>query len=153
MTGKKWTAQEEAELKALVKENTNIDEIAAKIKKTPKAIMTKCQRLGLQLQTEGYINTSITLPSELPSVEEAVKILAGALKASVKPGLSRLEVQRLQVVANISKMYKELVVDYAHYRDVERKLMDMEEQNAQLQKSLKEIKERSSGFSPQPVSS
>ena len=59
--------------------------------------------------------------------------MAGALKASVKPGLNRLEVQRLQAVANISKAYKELVVDYAHYRDVELKLKEMEEQNAQLQ--------------------
>ena len=54
-------------------------------------------------------------------------MLAGALKASVKPGLNRLEVQRLQAVANISKMYKELIVDYVHYRDVEQKLKDMEE--------------------------
>ncbi len=153
MTGKKWTPQEEAELVALVKENLSVDEIAAKIKKTPKAIMIKCQRLGVQLQTEGYVNTSITLPSELPSVEEAMKILAGALKASVEPGLSRLEVQRLQVVANISKIYKELVVDYAHYRDVERKLTEMEEQNAQLQKSFKENKERSPSLSTQPVPS
>ena len=50
----------------------------------------------------------LRFPRELPSVEEALKMLAGALKASVKPGLNRLEVQRLQVVANISKTYKEL---------------------------------------------
>jgi acyl-[acyl carrier protein]--UDP-N-acetylglucosamine O-acyltransferase len=80
-------------------------------------------------------------------------MLAGALRASVRPGLNRLEVQRLQVVANISKAYKELIVDYAHYRDVELKLKEMQEQNAQLQQMLKEIKERSSNLSPQPVSS
>jgi len=153
MTGKIWVAQEEAELKALVEANLNVIDIAAKLKKTPKAVITKCERLGLQLQTEGYVNTSIPIPRELPSIEEALKMLAGALKASVKPGLNRLEVQRLEAVANISKMYKELLADYVHYRDVERKLKEMEEQNAQLQKTLKEIKERSSGFSPQPVSS
>ena len=148
MTGKVWTAQEEVELEALVDANSNIDEIAAKLKKTPKAIITKCQRLGLRLQTEGYVNTSIPIPRELPSVEEATKILAGALRASVKPGLNRLDVQRLQAVANISKAYKELVVDYAHYHDVELKLKEMEDQNAQLQKMLKEIKERSPNLSP-----
>ena len=145
--------QEEVELKALIEGNANVEEIAAKLQKTPGAVIVKCQRLGLQLQVKGYVDTTIALPRELPSIEEATKILAGALRASVRPGLNRLEVQRLQVVANISKMYKELVVDYAHYRDVERKLKDMEEQNAQLQKMLKEIKERSSSFSPQPVSS
>jgi hypothetical protein len=150
---RRWTVQEEAELKALVEGNANVEDIASKLKKTPGAVIVKCQRLGLQLQVKGYVDTSISLPRELPSVEEATKILAGALRASVRPGLNRLEVQRLQVVANISKAYKELVVDYVHYRDVERKLKEMSEQNAQLQQMLKEIKERSSNSSPQPVSS
>ena len=140
---KRWTIQEETELKALVEGNANVDEIAGKLQKTPGAVIVKCQRLGLQLQTQGYVCSSIPLPRELPSVEEAIKMLAGALRASVKPGLNRLEVQRLQAVANISKTYKELVVDYAHYRDVEQKLKVMEEQNAQLRQMLKEIQERS----------
>jgi hypothetical protein len=150
---RRWTIQEETELNALVEGNANVEEIAAKLQKTPGAVIVKCQRLGLQLQTKGYIDTAIPLPKELPSIEEAIKILAGALRASVKPGLNRIEVQRLQVVANISKMYKEFVIDYAHIRDVECKLKEMEEQNAQLQQMLKEIKEKSSNFTPQPVSS
>ncbi len=153
MTGKVWTAQEEAELNELVNANLNIDEIASKLKKTPKAVITKSQRLGLRLQTEGYVNTSIPIPKELLSVEEALKMLAGALKASVEPGLNRLEVQRLQTVANISKTYKELLADYVHYRDVERKLEEMEKENAQLQQTLKELKERSSNPAAQSVSS
>jgi hypothetical protein len=150
---RRWTIQEEIELKVLVEGNVNVEEIAGKLQKTPGAVIVKCQRMGLQLQTKGYVDTSIPLPRELPSVEEATKMLAGALRASVRPGLNRLEVQRLQAVANISKAYKELVVDYAHYRDVECRLREMEEQNAQLQRMLKEIKERSSSLSAQPVSS
>jgi hypothetical protein len=150
---RRWTIQEETELKALVEGNVNVEEIASKLQKTPGAVIVKCQRMSLQLQTKGYVDTSIPLPRELPSVEEATKMLAGALRASVRPGLNRLEVQRLQAVANISKAYKELVVDYAHYRDVECRLKEMEEQNAQLQRMLKEIKERSSSLSAQPVSS
>jgi len=153
LTGKVWTAQEEAELNELVNANLNIDEIASKLKKTPKAVITKSQRLGLRLQTEGYVNISIPIPKELLSVEEALKMLAGALKASVEPGLNRLEVQRLQTVANISKTYKELLADYVHYRDVERKLEEMEKENAQLQQTLKELKERSSNPAAQSVSS
>lgn len=153
MTGKIWTAQQEAELKTLVEVDSNVDEIAAKLQKTPKAVITKAQRLGLRLQTEDYVNTSIAIPRELPSVEETLKMLAGALKASIKPGLNRLEVQRLEAVANISKTYKELLGDYVHYRDVERKLKEMEEQNAQLKQALKEIQERTSSSTPQPVHS
>jgi len=153
MQGKIWTTEEEAELKTLVKENKDVDEIATKLNKTPKAVITKCQRLGLGLRTQDYVNTSVSIPRELLSVEEALKMLAGALKASIKPGLNRLEVQRLQVVANISHTYKELVVDYAHYRDVERKLEEMEKQNAQIKQALKEIQERTSSSTPQPVHS
>jgi hypothetical protein len=125
---RRWTIQEEKDLKALVEENVNVEEISSKLQKTPGAIIVKCQRMGLQLQTKGYVDTSIPLPKELPSVEEALKILAGALKISAKPGLNRLEVQRLQTVANISKTYKEILVDYVGYREVERKLDEMEEQ-------------------------
>jgi hypothetical protein len=62
MTGKIWTAQQEAELKTLVEADSNVDEIAVKLQKTPKAIITKAQRLGLQFQAEGYVNTSIAIP-------------------------------------------------------------------------------------------
>jgi hypothetical protein len=89
----------------------------------------------------------------LLSVEEALKMLAGALKASIKPGLNRLDVQRLEAVASISKTYKDLLADYVHYRDVERKLKEMEEQNAQLNQALKDIQERTPSPTPQPVPS
>jgi hypothetical protein len=153
MPGRPWTSQEEAELKSLLAANANVDEIAVKVNKTPKAVITKCQRLGLGLQTEGYVSTKIPIPKELPSIEDALRMLAGALKASVKPGLNRLDVQRLQVVANISQTYKELAADYANYRDVERKLIKMEEENAQLRQTLQEIKARSPDVSPRSSSS
>ena len=153
MPGKVWKAEEEAQLRALVEANLNVDEIAAKLKKTPKAVITKSQRLGLQLQVKGYVDTAIDLPRELLSVEETAKILSGALKASVKPGLNRLEVQRLMAVANISKTYKEIIVDYIHMREVEEKLEEVVEQNAALQQAIREIRERTPSLSPQPVPS
>jgi hypothetical protein len=96
--------------------------------------------MGLTLAGDGCVNTAISLPRELPSVEETARILAGAMKASVKPGLSRVEVQRLQTVANIAKAYKELIVDFVHYREVEAKLNMVVEQNAKLQQTLQELK-------------
>ena len=150
---KRWTIQEETELKTLVEGNATVEEIAGRLQKTPGAVIVKCQRLGLQIQAEGYVSTSIAIPKELLSVEEALKMLAGALKASIKPGLNRLDVQRLEAVANISKTYKDLLADYVHYRDVERKLKEMEEQNAQLKKALKQIQERTPSPAPQPVPS
>jgi hypothetical protein len=77
-------------------------------------------------------------------VDEALRMLAGALKAAVKPGLDRVEVQRLQAIATISKTYKELLTDYINYREIETKLKEMAEQNAQL------LKERSQNPAPKP---
>ena len=72
-----------------------IQDIADKLQKTPGAIVLKSHRLGLRLQTKGYINSSVALPRELPSVEETLKMLAGALKTAITPGLDRIEVQRI----------------------------------------------------------
>jgi hypothetical protein len=149
---RKWSVQEEIELKTLLEGNASVEEIAAKLGKSPGAVVVKCQRLGLPLKVEGYLPNSVRRSREMPSVEEAIRIVAGALKDSTKPGLNKLEVQRLQLVANISKTYKELVVDYAHYHDVEVKLIKMEEENAQLKRTLREISSRSSSIPSQPVS-
>ena len=47
-------------------------------------------RMGLvddnQPKSKRLLSTKLTLPEELPSVEEALKMLAGALKAACKPG-------------------------------------------------------------------
>lgn len=144
--GKQWSAQQEAELKALAETNTSLDKIASKLQKTPGAIIIKSQRLGLKIQTRGYASTSVLLPKELPSVEEALKMLAGALKAAVKPGLDKVEVQRLQAIATIARTYKELLADYINYREIEAKLKEMEELNAQL------LREKSPNHAPQPTS-
>jgi hypothetical protein len=144
--GKQWTPQEEAELKSLVEANARIDEIAAKLQKTPGAIFLKSKRLGIELQAKGYVNSSISIPRELPSVEETAKILAGALKLAMKPGLDKVEVQRIQAVATIAKTYKELLADYINYRQIETKLNEMEKLNAQL------LKEKSQNSTPQPIS-
>jgi hypothetical protein len=144
--GKQWTPQEETELKTLIDSKTNIEEIATKLRKTPAAILVKCQRLGIKILAKGYVKTQLPLPRELPSVEEALKILAGALKAAAKPGLDRVEVQRVQAIATIAKTYKELLSDYVNYREIENKLKEMEEQNAKL------LAEKSSNTAPQPNS-
>ena len=87
------------------------------------------------------------LPKQLPSVEETLKLLAGALKTAAKPGLNKIEVQRLQAIATIAKTYKELLADYINYRKIETNLKEMEEQNAKL---LKEKAERTEGVTAQP---
>ena len=129
--GLPWTVEEEALLKALVDAKTPIDVIAAKLGRQSGAIVVKCQRLGLAANSQATA-AAIPLPAELPSVEEVLKKLAGALEAACAPAISKVEVQRLQVVATLAKTYKEILADYINYREIEAKLNDMEAKYAAL---------------------
>jgi hypothetical protein len=100
----------------------------------------KCARLGLEVvvdvkQFATTTTSSLKLPKELPSVKDALKILAAALRASTKPGLDKVEVQRLHVVATLARTYKDLLADYVNYREIEAKLVDLE---AKYEKLCKE---------------
>jgi aspartate aminotransferase-like enzyme len=77
--GKPWGTEEEKQLKALVKAKMPLSVIAAKFKKSEEAMRQKIRRLGLEVVEQDRsvcTTTSIPLPKELPSVEEALKMLA-----------------------------------------------------------------------------
>jgi hypothetical protein len=139
--GKPWPAEDEAKLKQLIDEGRPLDVIAAKLGKSKQAIRRKAERLGLKLvgqaRRQGTTSSGIKMPKELPSVEEALKILAGALEAASKPGLDRVEVQRLQVVATLARTYKDLLADYIGYRQIEAKLLELEAKYAKLANKAK----------------
>ena len=137
MKGKPWTVEEEKQLKALVDAKASIDVIAAKLGRRPDAVMIKCKRLKLEVVVaKGYTTTtSIAMPKELPSVEETLKMLAGALKAACKPGLDKVEVQRLQVVATLARTYKDILADYMDYRGLEVRLIELEGKYAAVVKN------------------
>ncbi len=78
------------------------------------------------------MKSAIPILRDMHSIEEALKMLSGTLKASVRHRLNRLGVQRSGAIASISKMYKERLANCVHYRDIERKLKDMKEQNTNL---------------------
>jgi hypothetical protein len=134
MKGKPWTVEEEKQLEELVKAGTPLEVIAAKLGRRVGAVAIKCQRLGLKVVVaKGYITTtSIQLPKELPSIEEALKMLAGALGKACDPGLDKVEVQRLQVVATLARAYKDILADYLDYRGIEAQLLELRQKYAEL---------------------
>jgi hypothetical protein len=134
MKGRPWPVDKERQLRELVASGADVDKIAAALGKSKDAVLKKAERLGLEVVgATGYTTTtSIPLPKELPSVEEALKMLAGALKAACRPGLDKVEVQRLQVIATLARTYKEILVDYINYRAIEAKLIDLEVKYAAL---------------------
>ena len=133
MKGKSWTVEEETELKTLVDAKTPMELMATKLKRKPTAIYAKCLRLGLTEKLDS-IPSPVPLPKELPSVQETLQKLAAAMETASTPGLARGEVQRLQVVATLAKTYKEILVDFINYREIEAKLNDMEAKYATLLK-------------------
>ncbi len=144
--GLPWTVEEEVQLKKLIQAKTSIEVIASTLGRTAPAVLVKCQRLGL-IATGNVTTQALPLPAELPSVEEALKKLAGALDAASAPGLSRVEVQRLQAVATLARAYKEILADYLNYREVEAKLVEMEAKYA----ALIESKNNASQPVPAPI--
>jgi hypothetical protein len=139
MRGKPWTAEEEIKLKQLAQAGQDLDKIAAQLGRRREAIAMKCRRLGIEVvvatsKEKGPTTTLLTLPlsQELPSQEEALKMLAGAFKVATKPGLTKVEVHRLKVVSTIARAYDLLLANYVRYRQIEVKLMELEQKYEQL---------------------
>ena len=137
--GRPWTVEEEKQLRQLLKAGKSVRAIAKILGKTRDCVRMKIARLELEVvvqeSAESRTTTSsLILPEELPSVEESLRILAGALEASCKSGLDKVEVQRLQVVATLAKTYKELLADYVNYRGIEAELLELREKYAELAK-------------------
>jgi len=141
MKGKLWTIEEEQKLRELIQAGDNANVIAAKLGKTEHGIYEKAKRLGLRvIMTQSkrkLITSELKLPPELPSIEEALKILAAALQAASRPDLNRVEVQRLQATATLARTYRDLLADYIDYRGIEAKLVELEGKYAQLVQGTK----------------
>jgi aspartate aminotransferase-like enzyme len=138
--GKPWTAEEEKQLKELLDAGHPLSVVAERLHRKPTAVSMKIKRLGLEVVvTESRRSTTTTevkLPEELPSVEEALRMLAGALERSCQPGLDKVEVQRLQVVATLARTYKDILADYLDYRRVEAELLELRQKYEELAKRM-----------------
>jgi len=141
MKGKLWTIEEEQKLREFIQAGDNANVIAAKLGKTEHGVYEKAKRLGLRvIMTQSrrkLITSELKLPPELPSIEEALKILAAALQEASRPDLNRVEVQRLQATATLARTYRDLLADYIDYRGIEAKLVELEGKYAQLVQGTK----------------
>ena len=146
MPGKYWKPEEEQLLRELWESGLHdVELLAQKIDRSKDGVRQKLMRMGLlvvgqRTQRKCLTTSELKLPKELPSVEEALKILAGALTAAAESGLDKVEVQRLQVVATLAKTYKDLLADYINYRQIEQDLLEMRKKYARLAKKAKKAK-------------
>jgi len=143
-----WSRDEEKKLMKLWNKGEHDARIlAAQLNRKPEAIRKKLQRLGLVVghkeKSAGTTTTKeeqtqikLDVPDELPSVEQALKLLAGALDALSQPGLSRVDIQRLAKVVNAVGAYQKLFADYVHYREIEIELVDLRKKYEQSGKAM-----------------
>ena len=136
MPGKPWSRDDEETLIQMIQSGENTQAIAERLGKTDHAIYEKARRLGVSVSvTKGastLTSTEISLPQELPTAEEALKMIAAALKAATRPGLDKVEVLRLQTLATIARTYDNLLANYIRYRQIETKVIELEQKYAHL---------------------
>jgi len=145
MRGKQWTVEEEKRLRQMLEAGKSVRAIAKTLGKTRDCIRMKIARLGLEVvvhakSTDSRTTTttsSLILPAELISAEDALKLLVGALKMACTPGLDKVEVQRLQTVATLARTYSEKLTEYLDLRGLEQRLFELEGKYAGLAKKTR----------------
>ena len=149
--GKSWSVDEERLLRRLVEEGKCLAAISAAMGKSREAVRQKKFNLGLCKPLEEqrtrlteksvpFSSSRLEPPSELPNVEESLKILASAMLKITEPGLSKEEVQRLHVVADLASKYKDAYAECMHYRGIEKRLNKMEQEYVQSKNKKNENK-------------
>ena len=142
-----WSVNEERQLTKLWKEGVTDPEIlAVRLKRKPEAVRKKLRRLGLVVGREQTARTTtssvritdkreeLDIPKDLLTVEEALQMQMKALNNLQKPNLPRLEIMRLRAIIDGVKIYKALFADYLDYRGIEKELVDLHMQVAELRK-------------------
>lgn len=131
--GKPWTCEEEKQLRDLRERGCKVSEIAAAMGKSEEAVMKKLQRIGLKVVQQEKANwtttstsaSEIILPKDLYSIEEALGMLAGAMKVLQTPGLPKTEVWRLRSLIHAASVYQVKFAEYVDYRGIEKELLEL----------------------------
>jgi len=113
--GKAWTVEEEQKLRELMKSGDSHEKIAAILGKTTEAVRQKIIKLKLEEQQQKISSCSsskLDAEGELQSVEEALKLLNGALKALDDPGLGKTEILRFRTIIQGARIYMDVLADY-----------------------------------------
>jgi hypothetical protein len=145
--GKPWSTEDEKKLTSWYRSGTTDLRVLAfsfEGKYTENAIYQKLLDLSLLREEEERKKQSsssfkLELPAELPSIEETLKTLAGALEALKKGGLDKNEIFRLRCLISGAKVYKDLLEDYSDYRGLEAELMEAKEKYAAFSKKTQGV--------------
>jgi hypothetical protein len=144
--GKPWSVEDEKKLKEWVESGiTDLAVLSFSFdgKYSRNAVYQKMLDLGIASKEEeaskhnSSSSTTLTLPDELPSVEEALKTLAAAMKALEQPGLDRIEVLRLRSLIQAASAYQIKLAEFVDYRGLEAEILELKRKYAELVKKTK----------------
>lgn len=115
-----------------------IPKLAKKFNRSEDSIYQKLRRLGLVGLNVGgariQVSSTFETAKDLPSPEQVLKIVAGALQKATEPGLGKTELQRLSTIVDLSKEYREGLKEYVNYKAIEAKLVELEKKYGELAK-------------------
>ena len=141
MPGKLWKPQEEQLLRKLWESGVHDTALlATKIKRSEGSIREKLKRMSLRVvvdKKKTRTTTRVHLGKKLLTHEEALKILAGALKVLRRPGHDKLELQRLRILVNALQTYDSVLEKFEGWVEFEDRLLEMEKKVEELQKAQK----------------
>jgi hypothetical protein len=91
-------------------------------------IFNPAHPIGIETVIEVAPELKTTRP--LPSVEEKLRVMDGALVALERPGLRAAEVSRLRSIIMGVKVYQQLFADFVNYRALEAEVLELRRQLA-----------------------
>jgi len=126
-------------LRQLAEDGKSWEVIAAELGRSVEAVQQKARRLGVDVVVPTLPTPPVTTTTKLDSrelipVQEALEILAAALKAAGEKGLDALEIQRLNAVATLARTYENLFARFMQYREIEKRVVELEAKYARLAK-------------------
>ncbi len=138
--GKPWELKELTTLRQLLDEGKSIQDISRALVKTEEAIRQKMFDLKLKEEKHNgsstlcFSSSKLEYPSDLPSIEQMLRVLAAVLKALETPGLDKNEILRLRGIIVGVKVYQERFEEYVRYREIEAELQELRSRYEELRK-------------------
>jgi hypothetical protein len=104
-----------------VKGKVPIDRIVLEFGMSFDSVKAKIRRLGLEEEDPKNLSmsSSCELPKELFTVEQALMMLAKAMKVLEQGGLDKNEILRLRSLVQACKIYQDKFSEYVDYRTLE----------------------------------
>jgi hypothetical protein len=133
-----WTREEEAKLLELWKKGiTDLNVLAKELGRKPLAVERKLQRMAVVVSKQKFQRTTTTeiKSKDLLTHEEALKLLAGAIKSLQQPGQDKLELQRLRILVDAIQTYDSVLEKFERWVEIESRLLEMDEKINELEKA------------------